>query len=171
MFFNSCKNNNANFTEKPRSKITEFFLQNFSRTKDEKLADKTMKKVKQCIDEKNSDSFKQLFCNNVINTETNLENQIKYMFDLFPSGIVEYTLTGDGGVSDGWEYGCEYYEIMRKIIITDGVYEYAFILNECIKDTSNKEELNNLLVFTSEKNDYYYIYLEKGEKIYYPKQK
>jgi len=39
------------------------------------------------------------------------------------------------------------------------------------KDTSNKEELNNLLVFTSEKNDYYYIYLEKGEKIYYPKQK
>jgi len=139
MLFNSCAESGGTFSENIRAKITEYLSENFSQTKDERLADETMKKIKKCIDGKDADAFKQLFCNEVINAEEKLEEQIQNLFDLLPNGIAEYTLTGDGGVSDGWEPGREYYEIIRKITVSDGTHQYSLVLSESIKDTANKD--------------------------------
>ena len=125
MFFNSCGNNGENIYEKIRTRFTEYLVNNFSKTKEERLADASMENIKICIDNKDQKAFKELFSNNVVNTEQGLNQQLQSLFDLFPNGIVKYSRTTDGGVSDGWESGSEYYEIMRKFVVYTDTDQYA----------------------------------------------
>lgn len=120
------------------------------------IATNQCEQIIKCISDEDSTTLKSLFCQNVLDF-TNLEEQIKIVFNLFKDkNIVSYDIqvgSESKAIDKGSVSRLEVYPIIKKVILSDNseyeIYFYSYIVytpddkNEGISEITITDKVGN----------------------------